>query len=291
MALLFTILRTGNDFSCRAGADKPFFVGRRVPYEGNIGLYNIFSGAKLEKRNFVATDFEGQSGFWAHFIEPTALCEGRNFLTLNTYDRAAFTFGFGQFAAHVPGGDFVRYFRAMLGLPEASDYFPHLAVIGGLIHRSEDGVSAVPLETESSTQALMNYLNPGLDEVQDSEVIAAAKLIHWTAASASARKTQVDQMIATFRDFMLRADRRLGIDGLAARECCVIADILHHGRGGRNMTWPRLQSALQSGNPYEALLQIGLPPWLERLRTLRRALNARPAFMALKWNSAAQNFV
>ncbi len=135
MALLFAIRRSGNDFSCTADGGPPFFVGRRVPYEGHIGLYNIFANSKLAKLNFEAVDFEVSHGFWAHFIEPTALCEGRNFLTLNTYDRAAFTFGFAQFAAHVPDGDFVQYFRAMLGLPEAEAYFPHLAVIGGRIHR------------------------------------------------------------------------------------------------------------------------------------------------------------
>lgn len=290
MALLFTIQRSGNDFSCRADSGRPFFVGRRVPYEDNVGLYNIFRRTPLPKLDFVAADFEAGSGFWAHFIEPTAICEGRNFLTLNTYDRAAFTFGFGQFAAHVPNGDFVRYFRTMLGLPEAKDYFPNLAVINGHIHRAEAGVPVSPLESDTSTQPLMNYLNPGLDDVQDSEVIAAAKLIHWTAASVSARAAQVDQMVATYQGFMARADQRLGIDGLAARECCVIADILHHGRGGKS-TWPLIQAALARPRKDEALLEIGLPRWKERLRTLKLALDARPQFGTLKWKSATRSFV
>ncbi len=47
MAILFTIIRNGNDFSAKADNGPQFFVGRRVPYAGNIGLYNIFGGSKL----------------------------------------------------------------------------------------------------------------------------------------------------------------------------------------------------------------------------------------------------
>src|SRR5512146_2408539 len=129
MPIFFKILRNGDDFSCSADNGSAFFVGRRVPYEGHIGLYNIFRSSKIERLNYAAADFDAQHGFWATLIEPTAICEGLNFLTLNTYDAAAFTFGFGQFAAHVPNGDFVKYFRALLGLPNAADYFPHVGLV------------------------------------------------------------------------------------------------------------------------------------------------------------------
>ena len=177
MAILFKITRNGNDFSATADGGAQFFVGRRVPYEGNIGLYNIFKNTKIEKINFDPKDYPAL-GFWAEFIEPTALCEGRNYLTLNSYDSAAFTFGFGQFAAHVPNGDFVKYLRAMLGLPNAADYFPHLKVVNGRISAVEPGSSPKALESDDSTAPLMAYLNPTLNEVEDAEVIAAAKLIH-----------------------------------------------------------------------------------------------------------------
>ncbi|MFT0859760.1 hypothetical protein [Ancylobacter sp. G4_0304] len=287
MAYLFTIYRSGNDFSCRVDGGPPFFVGRRVPYEGRIGLYNIFAGSRLLKIDYDPAAFAGQFGFWAEFILPTAMCEGRNFLTLNTYDRAAFTFGFGQFAAHVPNGDFVQYFRTMLTLPQAPLYFPHLAVIGGRI-TGTDG--AGPLESDASTAALMAYLNPNLAEVQDAEVVAAAKFIHWTATTPAAQSVQVDQMIDTYRGFMRRADHRVGIDGRTAAECCVIADILHQGRGG-SMTWPLIQSALNSTNPLEALIKIGAPTWEERRRVLRRALQRNPNFANRRWSRAAGDFV
>jgi hypothetical protein len=290
MAILFKIVRDGRDFFCQADGEAKFFVGRRVPYEGNIGLYNIFGGSKVEKLNFNSADFNTTQGFWAEFIEPTALCEGRNFLTLNTYDSAAFTFGFGQFAAHVPNGDFVCYFRKLLSLPNAADYFPHLKLVNGRIHKFEEGSPSIALETDETTKPLMKYLNASLDDVDDSEVIAAAKLIHWTSKHVAARDAQVAQMVDTYKGFMKRAQQRVGIDGRTADLCCVVADILHHGRGGK-MTWPMVDEALKSGKPLDSLIAIGAPKWEERKNTLRKALKARPGFAQKVWNAAIGAFV
>ena len=290
MAILFNIVRTGNDFFCSADGEPQYFVGRRVPYEGNIGLYNIFRGSTLERLLYAARNYTANFGFWADFIEPTALCEGRSFLTLNSYDRAAFTFGFAQFAAHVPDGDFVTYFRSILALPEAPNYFPNLAVIGGRINRTGEPGGPVPLESATSTAGLMKYLNPSLDEVEDSEVIAAAKLIRLTSKSRPAREIQVERMVATFRELVKRADTRLGIGGRPADQCCVIADILHQGRGGR-MTWPLIDAALRSARPLQQLLAIGEHRYRERIATLRAAIRARPVLNGKKWDAASNDFV
>ena len=290
MAIHFEIHRTGSDFSCTADGSAPFYVGRRVPYDGNIGLYNIFAGTPIAKLNYSSNDFTASHGFWAHFIEPTAKCEGRNFLTLNTYDRAAFTFGFAQFAAHVAEGDFVLYFRAMLRLPEAASYFPHLAIVNG--HICETDVPGPPqqLESETSTQALMNYLNPTLQEVEDNEVLAAAKLIHWTTNVVAARNAQVEQMVETFTGFMKRADANAGIDGRPADQCCVIADILHHGRAGRK-PFALINPALKSATPFDSLIAIGAPKWDERKKTLKAAIQADPNFAGKSWSRAKNDFV
>jgi hypothetical protein len=289
MGIHFTIFRTGNDFSCTADDQARFFIGRRVPYEGKIGLYNIFAGSKIEKLNYSAANFSAGNGFWATFIEPTAMCEGRNFLTLNTYDRAAFTFGFGQFAAHVANGDFVTYFRTMLGLSNAESYFPGLGIINGRVART-DTTPPIVLEDDQSTEKLMKYLNPTLAEVEDSEVIAAARLIHWTSTTVAAQDVQVAQMVNTFKKFMKRADQRVGVDGLTADCCCVIADILHQGRAG-DMTWPLIKEALNSANPLARLLTIGLPRWKERLTTLKAAIAGRPIMATTRWNRAKGDFV
>ena len=287
MPINFQIERTGNEYFVRASSDGlRFRVGRRVPYLGNIGLFNSSGSGPLA---FAASDFAASHGFWADFIEPTAICEGRSFLTLNSYDSAGFTFGFGQFAAHVPDGDFVRAFRALLARPETDDYFPHLELAGGRIQRVTDAGLA-PLESATSTEALMRYLNPTLDEVEDAEVIAAAKLMHWATNHPGAREIQVNTMVASYRNFMARADKRVSIDGRPADQCLVIADILHHGRGGK-MTWPLVAQALASSNPLANLIAIGAPQWDGRKATLRKAIAARPQLQAKRWSRAAGDFV
>ncbi|HEX6660715.1 MAG TPA: hypothetical protein VF067_02465 [Sphingomicrobium sp.] len=289
MSILFRIVRDNRDFFCTADDGARFYVGRRVPYESNIGLYNIFGRSPLKKLNYDSSNYQAEFGFWAEFIDPTAECEGRNFLTLNTYDRAAFTFGFTQFAAHVPDGDFVKYFRVLLGRPEAADYFPTLKVIAGRVNKI-DGPSPIVLETATTTQPLMNYLNPTLDEVEDSEVIAAAKLIHWTTEHRPVRLAQIEEMIDTYRGFMRSADTRRLIDGKTADQCCVIADVLHHGRGGR-IAWTLISDALSSSRPFDNLIAIGAPRWNERKATLKRRIQANPKMKSLKWSSAAGDFV
>ena len=179
--------------------------------------------------------------------------------------------------------------NALLARPEADDYFPHLELAGGRIHRVTDaGLS--PLESATSTEALMRYLNPTLNEVEDAEVIAAAKLIHWATHHASARDVQVSTMVATYRSFMARADKRVSINGRPADQCLVIADILHHGRGGK-MTWPLVAEALASPSPLAKLIAIGAPQWDGRKATLKKAIAARPQLAAKRWSRAAGDFV
>jgi hypothetical protein len=290
MSILFKIIRSGGNYSASADNGPAFFVGRRVPYDGNIGLYNVFAGSRAPKIDFDPANYSNEYGFWVHFLNPTAGCEGRNFMTLNSYDRAAFTFGFGQFAAHVPNGDFVEYFRALLQKPEAQDYFPGLALIGGRICKIDGTAGPTPLESDDSTKGLMRYLNPTLAAVEDEEVIAAAKLIHWTQNHRSARLEQVEQMISTYKSFMGQAQRRGLIDGRPAAQCCVIADILHHGRGGR-ITWTLVAEALASSNPFNNLIAIGAPRWEERKRTLKRLILADPQMQTLHWSNTARDFV
>ena len=136
MAIFFSIQRSDTTFNAKADNGPPFFVGLQTRYDpdhtGNptIGLFNVPTNP-LPKLLYTADQNRAEQGFWADFIEPTATCEGQNFLTVNSYDRAKFTWGFGQFAAHVPDGDFVVFLRDLLARPEAVDYFPDLEVQGG----------------------------------------------------------------------------------------------------------------------------------------------------------------
>src|SRR2546425_705153 len=107
------------------GSDQPkFIIGYPTRYEGNTGLFNTTINSSIV---YNPADYSEQSGFWAHFIYPTARAESKgSFFCLNTYDRAKFTFTFMQFAAHVPDGDFVKFFKKLLALPNGADYFPKL---------------------------------------------------------------------------------------------------------------------------------------------------------------------
>jgi hypothetical protein len=288
----FEIQRAGRVFSAAADQGAPFFVGIQTHFSERSsgqsfeGLFNV-PARQLLPLLYTANAFRPSQGFWADFIEPTTMCEGQNFLTLNTYDRARFTFGCGQFAAHVPDGDFVLYFREMLGLPEAEKYFPDLQVVNGRICTIQDG-SSIPLESDTSTAPLMDYLNPSSDHIEDPEVVAAAKFIHWTTNHDSARQVQVVQMVATFKRLMTESDRRLGLDGRTADICCAVCDIRHQGRA----KFPAIQSALNSGHPLAALLQIGSVAFADRIRTLTNAIAARSQlFTGRKWSRAQADFI
>src|SRR5262249_132946 len=171
------------------------FIGSRVPFDGGKGLMNA-SGTSAQK--YDRSEFRNTYGFWADFMHPTAMAEGALYHTLNTYDRAHFTFSFLQYAAHVPNGDFVVYLRSLLKLPLAIEYFPDLRLENNRITRITDE-GTLPLESDQTTDALLDYLNPSLREIEDTEVIQAAKFIHWVQNDPSHRRTQVDVGIAHFR--------------------------------------------------------------------------------------------
>lgn len=291
MAIHFTIERGGHIFNSRADGGAPFFVGCQTSYRDKSsgdefeGLYNI-PRRELPKLVYRATDYRGMYRFWADFIEPTSKCEGGNFLTLNTYDRARFTWGFGQFGAHVPNGDFVVFFRDMIGRPENANYFPDLAVKDGRIVKLSGG-SDVALETSTSTAPLMDYLNPTTSAVEDSEVVSAAKLIHWTTNVAQARDLQVMHMVGVFKGLMKDSDARLGLDGQTADICLAICDIRHQGRA----KFPAIQSALGSNRALANLLALGSIAYPERCATLKSEIAAKGALLTSKsWSRQNGDF-
>jgi hypothetical protein len=291
MAIHFTIERGGHIFSSRADGGAPFFVGCQTSYRDKSsgeefeGLYNV-PRRELPRLVYRATDYRGMYRFWADFIEPTSKCEGGNFLTLNTYDRARFTWGFGQFGAHVPNGDFVVFFRDMIGRPENANYFPDLAVKDGRIVKMSGG-SAVALETSTSTVPLMDYLNPSTSAVEDSEVVSAAKLMHWTTNVAQARDLQVMHMVGVFKGLMKDSDARLGLDGRSADICLAICDIRHQGRA----KFPAIQSALGSNRPLANLLALGSIAYPERCATLKTEIAAKGALLTSKaWSRQNGDF-
>ena len=234
-----------------------FFIGNRVTYKGNKGLMNI-SGVASQKYERAA--FRPTFGFWADFIHPTAMAEGALYHTLNTYDRAHFTFSFLQFGAHVPNGDFVQYLRALLKLPLAREYFPDLTLNHNRICRIDDD-RMTALESDTSTTPLIDYLNPSLNEIEDTEIIQAAKFIHWAQNDPANRQAQIDVGIGLFKAKMRQYAAQYSLDGVGDTVCLAVADIRHQGRANS----PAIVSALNSAKPLVELLDLGEPLYHERL--------------------------
>lgn len=263
MIIVEFTLEQGNKYFGKINGTR-FFIGNRVPFDGGKGLMNI-KGTAAQRYN--REDFRATHGFWADFIHPTAMAEGALYHTLNTYDRARFTFTFLQYAAHVPNGDFVVYFRSLLKLPLAAEYFPDLTLVNNRISRVTD-TGAFPLESDTSTEGLMKFLNPSRSQVEDNEVIQAAKFVHWSQNDPLHRQAQIDTGIAHFKEKMVGYANRFDLDGVLDSICLVIADIRHQGRAKN----PVIAHALNSTKPLEKLLAIGEQRFPERIATLRREI-------------------
>ncbi len=246
------------------------------------------SGTSAQKYDRAA--FRPTYGFWADFIHPTAMAEGALYHTLNTYDRARFTFTFLQYAAHVPNGDFVVFLRTLLQLPAAAEYFPDLKLEQGRICKIDTG-GLVPLESSSSTDLLMDYFNPSPTEVEDTEVIQAARLIHWAQNDVAHRDAQIKVGIDHFQSKMKTyAKWYPTLNGAPPEICLMIADIHHQGRAKVST----VLLALQGANPLIELLKIGQSQYAERIATLNKeikALTADGTFGSLKYDAASNAFI
>jgi hypothetical protein len=279
--------REGQRYFASIDGSPRFFVGSDVHYLGQRGLMNTSDTAGMP---YNPDEYRDRFGFWADFIYPTALCESEGyFQRLNTYDRARFTFGFFQHAAHTPGDNFILLLRQLLALPLAAAYFPELTLHQGTVHRSTDQ-GLVQLETDSSTEALMQYLNPNRDVVDEREVIHAAKFIHWSLSDPAHRDLQVALTIAQQKKKLAQYAQRYRLDGVVDAVCLVVADIRHQGRAKSN----HLIEALASQDALGNLLRLGEDGFAERIRTLRAAITAGVGDSILgmrRYDAASNDFV
>lgn len=274
------------------GSPQPkFVIGYRTMYDGNVGLYNtqVLPGLVYDPARYA-----GDYGFWAYFIQPTAQAESKgSYLCLNTYDRAKFTYSFMQYAAHVPNGDFVKFFKKLLMLPAANNYFPKLILKDSRIFYKNANGTLSQLESDASTQALMDYLNPTLADVENQELICAARMIHWASNDPEHQKTQVELAIQHFKNNMLEYNKRFNLDGVPAHVCQLICDIRHQGRGSND----RIANALNTGANYNRaftnLCSIGAANYSQRITTVKNTINALLAqgIFNKKYDSASNTFV
>ena len=285
MKIVSFSLEKGNQYFGEIDGTR-FFIGKRVSYGDNKGLMNITGdpGQQYDRDVFRPT-----FGFWADFIHPTAMCEGALYHTLNTYDRARFTFSFLQFAAHVPNGDFVQYLRELLTLTSAADYFPDLTLQKDRIALITD-TGNIDLESDGSTEGLMKYFNPSSDSIEVTEVIQAARLIHWVQNDPLHQQKQIEVGISLFKNKMVQYDRRYGLNGVDDDLCLVIADIRHQGRGSS----AEILTALRSSKPLENLLEIGKDEYPHRIAVLSHEIKVLKTAGQLgthKYDTAKKDFV
>jgi hypothetical protein len=274
------------------GSNEPkFVVGYPTMYLGNVGLYNTRVTPGLV---YNPDDYTADFGFWANFIFPTASAESQGSYTcLNTYDRAKFTFSFMQYGAHVPNGDFVRFFRKLLTLPKAANYFPKLVLKDLHIFYKDINGNLSQLENDTSTQPLMDYLNPTLNDVENQELICSARLVHWATNDASHRKTQVETAIEHVKNNMIEYNKRFGLNGVPAKVCQMICDIRHQGRGMND----RIANAMNTNGNYDQafvnLCSIGAANYSQRITTVRNTINSmlKTGVFNKKYNSATNSFV
>lgn len=277
-------------FATANGGPK-FYIGSDVVYQGNHGLSNL---QQIPGLIYDPATYDTQFGFWADFVYPTAMCESQgSFHCLNTYDRAAFTFTFMQYAAHVPNGDFVTYFRRLLALPNAKDYFPFLELRNGFIWYN-NGNSAKQLEDNSSTQGLMNYLNPDKTSLDNQELISSARFVHWSQNDAAHRQVQVECAMELFQKNMKLYNTRYNLDGWPDYICHAICDIHHQGRAKVSQIMAIMNATTNRQTIYTNLLNVGGGVYAERIRTLKAAhkkLMDAGKFGVKKYSAAASDFV
>ena len=276
----------------RINSNEPkFIIGSKTNYDGNSGLFNttVTSGLVYNPEDYVA-----EYGFWAYFIYPTAMAESSgSFKCLNTYDRAQFTFSFMQYAAHVPNGDFVKFFKRLLQLPNATDYFPKLVLSNNRINYKATNGTLSPLESDTSSQSLMDYLNPSLNDVENQELIVAARFIHWASSDANHRKAQVASAIELYKENMKSYHNRYGLDLVPANVCQMICDIRHQGRAKSD----RIALALNTNGNYDKafsnLCTIGNVNYQSRINTVRNTIKKLSDLgkFSMKYNARTGEFV
>ncbi len=251
-----------------------FYVGNEInrPSSKFFGIFqkvSLYSGPR-----FKATDYENAIDHWAYLLEISGHCESKNhFNVINTYDRAKFTFGFSQMAAHTPNDNLILLFRRLTEHPEFEKYFPELKLINGTLHRVDENGSVTNLETVMNTgpnrarqlQLFMNFLNPLRKNIDEQEVLHAARLIHWSNNDKQMRDMQVAVTNEILQRKMSKVyHKRYDLDGESDIICAVIADIHHQGRASVK----RVKIALNSGDRLNALIDIN-PNFTTRSKDLR----------------------
>ena len=209
------------------------------------------------------------------------------FNRLNTYDRAAFTFGFFQLAAHTPNDNLVLLFRrAAVENSAFQVLFPDLRLADGVLHR-DLGTHTVSLEkqyprpghpSEKNLKDFMTYLNADGTSIDDRELSASARLVHLANSDEAFNRLQVN-VAAQITMGKLRSAYSVwyNLNGVSDLICTAIADIHHQGRGTKTEVRNALSSASTVQGKVSALCKVGQANHAERCATLKQALGKAEA--------------
>lgn len=261
----------GKDIFARIDDGPEFCVARRTTYGSRVGLAQI---GRLTGPVYDPSAYLPEFGPWAQVVYAVGASESANrFNRINSYDRAAFTFGFFQLGAHTPEDNLVLLLREATELPAFQRHFPELQMKDGRLHRITEGdatnLEAVvynPRHRELQLNNLMRYLNPVETQLDEAEIIHAARLVDLCENSPEFCALQVRTSIQiTARKFRERYQRWYDLNGLSDSIGVAIADIHHQGRAKR----PQVRAALASTTPLANLTRLGEDKYPERCQSLR----------------------
>jgi len=240
--VVFSLRKGEGGWYATAVGDSEFFIGKAVRFgppkssKERRGLAN--DGYKGYKHYYDPESPEAQAlGHWRYLLAPTVVCESGGMLScINTYDRAYFTFGCYQFAAHVPGGDFVRWLRALLkNVASAPQYFPDLTLNekGHISRRIGNELRDLESTENGETRELMRYFNPSDEAIEEREVLNCARFIHWNENDLDVRKLQLLEAVNTAKEKMIEQGTSRPFKNTHHPDpvdflCVAIIDIIHH---------------------------------------------------------------
>lgn len=217
-----------------------YYVAQSMKYGSYRGLSQ--PGNRLNGPHYDISQFTSAYKTVAGMLGVIAAGEsGSYFNRLNSYDRAAFTFGFFQLAAHTPRDNLILLFRRLAAENAIfQSLFPDLKVVNGVLHQVV-GTHTVSLEkeyprpghpNEKNLKDFMAYLNPDGASVDDIELSTAARMVHLANTDNSANRLQVNLAAEiTMRKLRNSYSVWYNLDGASDLICTAIADIHHQGRG------------------------------------------------------------
>ncbi|MGO8023925.1 hypothetical protein [Rhizobium leguminosarum] len=235
-------------------------------FAGKVLKYGSRRGLSRASNQLIYDRFaeEDEIGAWAHFMWPSVIAESNGrYISINAWDRAHFTWGFYQLAAHTPGDNLILLMRELVNLPSARRFFPDLTVINGKLARQSDA-GPVTLEKEYEVQVgddkemqlvdFMTYLNPSSFRLDEREVLTAAKFAAWANEDSSMRATTVRVSVEIMKRKIRARAGTFGLIGRRPELAIWISDMFHQGRGSTS----------------QAKAALALPTFAEQLDALSR---------------------